>query len=387
LPRLIFGVLALALAVLAVVPAPTAASWQAALVATEWGHLVAVAALVPLLGGWRRGLVARMSAALCTLAAAAALTPIARAAIAARDTDARLTRAFEPGTSDPAPACGPGARTRPLDAAELFLQPKPRPVPVERREYVRRGAEVLTLDVRRPETPVGCPRLAPVVIVVHGGSWQNGSSTEFAAFSDELAHRGHVVLAITYRLSPRWRFPAARDDVLRAVEFVRENASTLGADARRIALLGRSAGGQLALSAGYAAPHGSIRGVVSLYGPTDLRYGYENPANPAVIDSRGTLEAYLGGTPASAGAAYDAASPVRQVGPGVPATLLIHGGRDELVRVDHSRRLEAALARAGRPHLLLVLPWATHGCDYNLSGPCGQISAFAIERFLMAVLK
>jgi len=44
------------------------------------------------------------------------------------------------------------------------------------------------------------------------------------------------------------------------------------------------------------------------------------------------------------------------------------------------------LARAGRPHLFLRLPWATHGCDVNFSEPCGQISTYAIERFLAAVL-
>jgi hypothetical protein len=37
------------------------------------------------------------------------------------------------------------------------------------------------------------------------------------------------------------------------------------------------------------------------------------------------------------------------------------------------------------PHFLLLLAWATHGCDYNFSGPCGQLSTYAVERFLDAV--
>jgi hypothetical protein len=37
--------------------------------------------------------------------------------------------------------------------------------------------------------------------------------------------------------------------------------------------------------------------------------------------------------------------------------------------------------------MLLRLPWATHGCDANISGPCGQVSTYAIERFLAAVME
>jgi acetyl esterase/lipase len=105
-----------------------------------------------------------------------------------------------------------------------------------------------------------------------------------------------------------------------------------------------------------------------------------------VIDSCGVLERFLGGTPEDAGAAYDAATPTVFVGPHTPPTLLIHGSRDELASPVHSRRLAAHLAAHGRPHLLLELPWATHGFEANLAGPGGQLLLFALERFLGAVL-
>jgi acetyl esterase/lipase len=66
--------------------------------------------------------------------------------------------------------------------------------------------------------------------------------------------------------------------------------------------------------------------------------------------------------------------------------LVIHGVRDELVWVVHSDRLSQRLSAAGRPYLYLRLPWATHGCDANFQGPSGQLSLYAIERFLAAVL-
>ena len=60
---------------------------------------------------------------------------------------------------------------------------------------------------------------------------------------------------------------------------------------------------------------------------------------------------------------------------------------DELVFVKQSERLDARLAAARRPHFFLQLPWATHGCDYNFNGPCGQLSTYAIERFLAVVMQ
>jgi acetyl esterase/lipase len=152
-------------------------------------------------------------------------------------------------------------------------------------------------------------------------------------------------------------------------------------------LLGRSAGGQLALSVAYADPDPAIRGVVSFYAPTDMKYSYEHPSNPWVLDSRAVLEAYLGGNPAQASGTYEAASPIRFVSAGTVPTLLVHGGRDELVFPVQSERLAVRLAQAQRPHYVLRLPWATHGCDVHFNGPCGQISTYAVERFLSAVTR
>jgi acetyl esterase/lipase len=67
--------------------------------------------------------------------------------------------------------------------------------------------------------------------------------------------------------------------------------------------------------------------------------------------------------------------------------LLLHGARDDLGLVEHSDRLAARLEQAEVPHVLLRLPWAPHGCDANFSGPCGQVSTYAIERFLAAVME
>jgi dipeptidyl aminopeptidase/acylaminoacyl peptidase len=123
-----------------------------------------------------------------------------------------------------------------------------------------------------------------------------------------------------------------------------------------------------------------------LYPPTDLEYAYAHPTNPAVLDSRGILEAYLGGPPQLRAPLYRDASPLYRVDDLTPPTLLIHGERDELVFAEHSIRLGEALRAHRRPHAVVLLPWATHGCDAHMTGPCGQLTLYAIERFLREVL-
>jgi acetyl esterase/lipase len=374
--RLTWGGLTFAVALLAVFQAPAYLLWQVAVVATEWGHALAAAALAALWPGWRRTRAGVVGGALGLGAAALALSPLVRSLGPARALPARLEAAF-------GPPAGPLGRPAPIVPAELVTGVPLPPAAPRSLVYGEAGGRELRLDLY---PALGASGPAPVVVVIHGGSWQSGDSTQLAPLNRYLAGRGYAVAAINYRLAPQWPFPAARDDVLAALAFLKAQAPALGLDAGRIALLGRSAGAQLALLVAYTAGDPAIRGAISLYGPTDMVYGYENPANPLVIDSRAVLEAYLGGTPASAAAAYRAASPLAFVGPATPPTLLIHGGRDELVRLRNSERLAEALAGAGRPHLLVALPWATHGADFNLSGPFGQLSTYAVEHFLGAVM-
>lgn len=342
---------------------------------TEWGHILALVALVPLLPGWRTSKMGRVGAAAGIAAALLAFSPILRALPVAQRLPSQLRDAF-------GEASFKAENDSPLSARKLIFGSASPAVDKKTIVYVVRDKESLTLDLfqgSKEKSPIPC------VVVIHGGSWQNGDSTQLSALNGYLAAHGYAVAALNYRLGREHQFPAALDDVRAAIYYLKENAEELGLDAGRFVLLGRSAGGQLALLAAYTAHDPSIRGVVSLYGPADLVYSYEHPASPLVIDSRGVLEAYLGGSPNQVGSQYNAASPINFVGEETPPTLLIHGGRDELVSHAQSERLAGALERAGRRSLLLTLPWATHGCDYNFNGPCGQLSTYAIERFVKTV--
>ncbi len=364
---------------LTVVDAPVYALWLVELGVTEWGHWLALLPLLLWLPGWRDSRSGRIGAWLGLAAALLFATPVVRAL----DLAHILPDDLPPLIRDAVPRSTAGAspRAAPLTLTDLLLGVSSSDITMRSVVYATKGDQHLSLDLYQPAGVRG----APGVIVVDGGSWQHGDRAELAALNRYLAARGYVVASVGYRFAPQWPFPAARDDVRDAVAFLKAHAAEYGLDAQRLVLAGRSAGGQLALLVAYTMPDPAIRGAVSFYAPADMKYGYEHPSNPWVLDSTGVLEAYLGGNPSQVPSVYEAASPIRFVSSTTVPTLLVHGGRDELVFPAQSERLAARLVQAQRPHYFLRLPWATHGCDVNLSGPCGQISTYVIERFLAAV--
>ncbi len=381
--RLLVALAIFAVSLLAIRPAPTYRAWQLSLGVTEWGHVFALIPLILFLPEWRKTVAGRLAAFLGVIAIMLGLSTLLRVLPIAQALPGQLISAF--GGKNPRQMEGAYARTQPFVARELIIPPPSIPVRVDTMTYVMRNGKPLGLDLYRPSRqPVD---LLPLVIVIHGGSWRGGSRADLPELNRYLAARGYAVAAISYRFAPQFSHPAASDDVQRAIQFLKSIAPRLGIDPGRIALVGRSAGGQLALLTAYTTRDPAIRGVVGMYPPSDQVFGYENPSNPRVINSTQILEDYLAGTPKTQPEAYRTASPINFVTASTVPTLLIHGDKNELVWVRQSERLDAKLAAANRPHFLLKLVWATHGCDYNFNGPCGQLSTYAIENFLGEVMR
>lgn len=352
--------------------APTSWTWIVAIVLAEWGHYAAVVCVVFIAVSVGAGRVGLTTAVFAALAAMLCLSPTWRAVAISRSLPAACASAF-------GIAAGPA---KPLDLRTLFTGHELPAVKVTEHQYARPNRKSLYLDLYRL---AAAAEPQPLVLVVHGGSWNGGSKRQLPAINRWLAAQRYTVASINYRKAPKFPYPAAIDDVFAAIDFLRANAQELRVDASRIVLIGRSAGGQIALSAAYSRRDPAIRGVVSFYAPTDLVLGYEKPSRRSVLDAKRVLEDYLRGTPTEQPDLYAAASPVRHVNDTTPATLLIQGELDPIVWPAHSELLAARLKEAGRPHLYLSLPWATHGCDANLAGPSGQLSLYTIERFLASL--
>jgi acetyl esterase len=119
------------------------------------------------------------------------------------------------------------------------------PEPVDRIEEVR---------VPGPRGPIDCRLYAPrhdeplpALLYMHGGGWVVGDLDSHDSTCRALAVRaGCLVLSVDYRLAPEHRFPAAVEDAWAALEWLYDNAASIGADPSRIAVAGDSSGGNLA---------------------------------------------------------------------------------------------------------------------------------------------
>jgi acetyl esterase len=135
----------------------------------------------------------------------------------------------------------------PVEARVMFDN-----MPLPRREIAVASVENRKIPGPAGEIPVRIYRpegagVKPVLVYFHGGGWVIGSLDSYDATCRELCvGAGCVVVSIDYRLAPEQRYPAAADDCYAGVRWVAANAASLGVDARRIAVGGDSAGGNLA---------------------------------------------------------------------------------------------------------------------------------------------
>jgi len=230
--------------------------------------------------------------------------------------------------------------------------------------------------------PMTTAEAPPIVIDIHGGSWQHGSPEEDEALSRHMAARGYAVFAIDYRRVPRHRHPAQINDVRQAIRWIKSHAREFHADASRIALIGHSAGAHLAMLAAYTDSDDAIRAVVAFYGPADLSMLYQHPSSSDPLNVPAKLEALIGSPFATSSQAFDEASPIRYLRPGLPPTLLIQGARDRIVPASLTHAMHSELRKSANRSLLLEFPWSEHNFDMIWFGPANRLARAYIDDFL-----
>ncbi|HWE96147.1 MAG TPA: alpha/beta hydrolase [Tepidisphaeraceae bacterium] len=232
-------------------------------------------------------------------------------------------------------------------------------------EYTNPDDQHLKLDMARPREEAG---LRPAVICIHGGGFRAGDRNGYDGLCKKLAEQGYVAVTVTYRLAPKYQFPAAVIDVKTAVRWLRANAQKYHVDPGRIAALGGSAGGHLAQYLGvtgdvhrfdgeeFPGVSSKVQCVINYFGPSDFTKSYGKS-----VDAAEVLPLFLGADVEHAREKHIIASPLYWVTPDAAPTLLLHGTEDKYVAYEQATWIYDRLKAAGVDVELLTLQGAGHG--------------------------
>ncbi len=258
--------------------------------------------------------------------------------------------------------------------APLFYQPEGTTFESYRRTPV---------DLRLAVYPAYADQSAGAILFVHGGGWGvGGAGLPFYADWEKQVRRADLrAFAVEHRLPPRYRGRDQVEDVVAAVRYLQTNATRFGFPADRIALVGFSSGGHLAVMTGltlskrrpgqFRTASNPVRAVVAYYAPLDPErlLQSENPEIrdilfnylPAFDPGRDMRESvrlresfYL--------RALKDISPLQNLHRDAPPMLLVHGDQDKLVPISQSQAFQA---RAEELKPGLVRLETARGADHN----------------------
>ena len=205
------------------------------------------------------------------------------------------------------------------------------------------------LDVYAPTTGQGP---WPVVVFVHGGSWQGGGKEPYEFAGRALAAQGFLTLVISYRLHPQNPYPAFVEDAALALDWATRHAGEYGGDQKRVFAMGHSAGAynvaQAILDKHYLERLGTdtsaIKAVATLAGPLDF----------LPLDGRVSVDVF-GKVPN-----LPDTQPVNHVRADVPPFLILHGLEDKTCLPRNSINLDKALRAAGAASTLKLYQGIGH---------------------------
>ena len=191
----------------------------------------------------------------------------------------------------------------------------------------------------------------PVVVFIHGGSWQHGEKEGHGFIGRSLAQAGFLTVVIDYRLAPKNIYPDFINDSVSAIAWVYQRIAEYGGDPNKLFIMGHSAGAFNAVVAVDDArfwrnshvPNDAIKAVIGLAGPYsfDYRQYQSKVAFPAHLHPEGVM-------------------PDRHVRPDAPPHYLMVAENDNLVGIKNMLKMKRALERAKVPVKSVVIPKVNH---------------------------
>lgn len=208
------------------------------------------------------------------------------------------------------------------------------------------------MDIYTPTTPAPAAGW-PLVVFFYGGSWNTGSRAEYAFVGSNLAAHGIVAVVADYRLYPEVRYPDFLRDCAQALAWSLQAAPSLGADSRRVFVMGHSAGAynaaMLALDPRWLAATGhapaELAGWIGLAGPYDFFPTDDANARPVFFHPNYPPHA----------------QPIEFAPPDAPRSFIAAPSNDKVVDpVRSSQQLARRLEAAGVPVMLKMYGGASH---------------------------
>ncbi|MGC4232296.1 MAG: alpha/beta hydrolase [Niabella sp.] len=201
---------------------------------------------------------------------------------------------------------------------------------------------------------------SPVVVNIHGGGWNKGSKESQTGFST-FFKKGYAVANMAYRLSQQATAPAAVEDVRGVIIYLINHAKELNIDVNKIVLMGGSAGGHLAMVAGFTGSDKKFDNNCQTSKPVHIaaiidKYGV---ADVGEWKSKSALQ-WLGDKAGDA-TFIQSVSPLYLVNRNVPPVFIVHGDADPTVPYQQSVDLKKKLDAAGVKNRFITIPGGLHG--------------------------
>jgi len=242
--------------------------------------------------------------------------------------------------------------------------------------YKTIGNRELTLNLLYPK--VGRKGGTPILVMIHGGGWRAGDKSLMTPMAEQFAEAGYMVVVPEYRLSLEAAYPSAVLDIYDMIGWAKKNAKRYGANSSQVAILGCSAGGQLAALVGNTyhkdifRENGESRQPLNAILDIDGVLAFHHPDSK---ESKVAAE-WLGGFYDEVPDAWEEASALNHVDATSPPTLFLASmyprflaGRQEYMDVLEQNNIytETQFFKNAPHSFWLLNPWFKPTMDYTLT--------------------